>query len=141
MKKSKDNTSDAYQTLISIDQIGDSSANDLINYFNNEINLKTLDELLNEIQILDVHHKFIQSPYSGKTVVLTGSLNTMSRDEAKNKLQNLGAKVSSSVSKNTDIVIIGGDSGSKAKKAYELKIKTMNEEEWLNSINLEKNNI
>ena len=141
MKKSKDNTSDAYQTLISIDQIGDSSANDLINYFNNEINLKTLDELLNEIQILDVHHKFIQSPYSEKTVVLTGSLNTMSRDEAKNKLQNLGAKVSSSVSKNTDIVIIGADSGSKAKKAYELKIKTMNEEEWLNSINLEKNNI
>ena len=81
----------------------------------------------------------MQSPYSGKNVVLTGSLNTMSRDEAKNKLQNLGAKVSSSVSKNTDIVIIGADSGSKAKKAYELKIKTMNEEEWSNSINLKKN--
>ena len=63
----------------------------------------------------------------------------MSRDEAKNKLQNLGAKISSSVSKNTDIVIIGEDSGSKEKKAYELNIKTMNEEEWLNSINLEKN--
>ena len=58
----------------------------------------------------------------------------MSRDEAKNILQDKGAKVSNSISKSTDFVIVGDKAGSKAKKAYALKIKTLNEEEWLKTL-------
>ena len=65
---------------------------------------------------------------------MTGTLDTMSRDEAKQKLNNLGAKVSSSVSKNTNYVIVGDQPGSKAKKAKELKIPIINENEWIEII-------
>ena len=135
MTKSKDTLSIAYQNLISIDQIGKSSADDLIQYFNCEQNIKTLDKLLNYIEILDINFKSINSPYSGKTIVLTGTLKSMSRDEAKSILQNMGAKVSSSISKNTDFVIVGDQAGSKAKKAFDLNIETINEDEWIKTIN------
>ena len=65
---------------------------------------------------------------------MTGTLDTMSRDEAKQKLNNLGAKVSGSVSKNTDYVIVGEQPGSKAKKAKELNIPIINENEWVEII-------
>ena len=97
MKKSKNILSESYHKLISIDQIGKSSADDLIEYFNSEKNINTLDKLLECIEIQDVSLKSINSIYSGKTIVLTGSLKTMSRDEAKNILQNMGAKVSRSI--------------------------------------------
>ena len=93
-----------------------------------------LKELLNYIRIENVEQKLINSPYKDKIVVLTGTLDTMSRDEAKQKLNNLGAKVSSSVSKNTDYVIVGEQPGSKAKKAKELKIPIINENEWVEII-------
>ena len=83
---------------------------------------------------LKIEQKLINSPYKDKIVVLTGTLNTMSRDEAKQKLNNLGAKVSSSVSKNTDYVIVGDQPGSKAKKAKELNIPIINENEWIEII-------
>ena len=135
IRNSKDKNSESYQKLISIDQIGESSANDLIEYFNSERNTIILDKLLMYIEIEDISLKSIDSVYSGKTIVLTGSLNTMSRDEAKNILQNMGAKVSNSISKNTDFVIIGDQAGSKAKKAYDLNIPTVNESDWLKIIN------
>ena len=135
MKKSKDILSESYHKLVSIDQIGKSSADDLIEYFNSEKNINTLNKLLEYIEIQDVNLKSVNSIYSGKTIVLTGSLKTMSRDEAKNILQNMGAKVSSSISKSTDFVIVGDQAGSKAKKAYDLNIETINELEWLKTIN------
>ena len=135
MINSRDPLSNSYQNLISIDQIGQSSADDLIQYFNSEQNLKMLDKLLKYIEIQDINFKSVNSPYSGKTIVLTGSLMSMSRDEAKSILQNMGAKVSSSISKNTDFVIVGDQAGSKAKKAFDLNIETINEEEWLKTIN------
>jgi DNA ligase (NAD+) len=135
MINSRDPLSNSYQNLISIDQIGKSSADDLIQYFNSEQNLNMLDKLLKYIEIQDINFKSINSPYSGKTIVLTGSLRSMSRDEAKSILQNMGAKVSSSISKNTDFVIVGDQAGSKAKKAFDLNIETINEEEWLKTIN------
>ena len=135
MINSKDPLSNSYQNLISIDQIGKSSADDLIQYFSSEQNLNMLDKLLKYIEIQDIDFKAVNSPYSGKTIVLTGSLRSMSRDEAKSILQNMGAKVSSSISKNTDFVIVGDQAGSKAKKAFDLNIETINEEEWLKTIN------
>lgn len=71
------------------------------------------------------------SPIAGKTVVFTGTLATMSRDEAKARAEALGAKVSGSVSTKTDLVVVGADAGSKAKKARELGVKTIDEDEWV----------
>ena len=73
----------------------------------------------------------ISSPISGKTIVFTGTLNTITRMEAKNSAENLGARVSGSVSSKTDLVIIGDNAGSKAKKAAELGIKMISEAEWI----------
>jgi len=70
------------------------------------------------------------SPVSGKTVVFTGTLETMTRQEAKSRAEALGAKVAGSVSAKTDYVVVGADAGSKAKKATELNIPMLSEEEW-----------
>ena len=134
MKKASDRFSDSFQKLVSIDQIGENIAEDIILFFNTSSNLIMLKELLNYIRIENVEQKLINSPYKDKIVVLTGTLDTMSRDEAKQKLNNLGAKVSSSVSKNTDYVIVGEQPGSKAKKAKELNIPIINENEWVEII-------
>ena len=134
MEKANDKLSDSFQKLVSIDQIGENIAEDIILFFNTSSNLIMLKELLNYIRIENVEQKLINSPYKDKIVVLTGTLDTMSRDEAKQKLNNLGAKVSSSVSKNTDYVIVGEQPGSKAKKAKELNIPIINENEWVEII-------
>ncbi len=134
MEKANDKLSDSFQKLVSIDQIGENIAEDIILFFNTSSNLIMLKELLNYIRIENVEQKLINSPYRNKIVVLTGTLDTMSRDEAKQKLNNLGAKVSSSVSKNTDYVIVGDQPGSKAKKAKELNIPIINENEWIEII-------
>ena len=134
MEKANDKLSDSFQKLVSIDQIGENIAEDIILFFNTSSNLIMLKELLNYVRIENVEQKLINSPYKDKIVVLTGTLDTMSRDEAKQKLNNLGAKVSSSVSKNTDYVIVGDQPGSKAKKAKELNIPIVNENEWIEII-------
>ena len=134
MEKANDKLSDSFQKLVSIDQIGENIAEDIILFFNTSSNLIMLKELLNYVRIENVEQKLINSPYKDKIVVLTGTLDTMSRDEAKQKLNNLGAKVSSSVSKNTDYVIVGDQPGSKAKKAKELNIPIINENEWIEII-------
>ncbi|MEP6147184.1 MAG: NAD-dependent DNA ligase LigA [Nisaea sp.] len=135
MLEAADPESEAYASLINIDQIGQSVAGDLIAFFHEDHNRAVLEDLDNELEIeafeLTVSD---DSPIAGKTVVFTGTLTTVSRGEAKAKAESLGAKVAGSVSKKTDFVVVGADAGSKARKAEELGLTILSEEEWLTMI-------
>ncbi|KEI00195.1 NAD-dependent DNA ligase LigA [Clostridium botulinum] len=124
-----------FDELISVEDIGDIVAKCIMEFFKDDTILKSIDELLE----LGVNPKFQEEEiqeniFNGKTVVVTGSLNSFSRSEIKEKLQSLGAKVSSSVSKKTDYVIVGKDPGSKYEKAVELNVKIIEEDEFKNII-------
>lgn len=126
-----DPESDALAELLAIDGIGASMAGDLIAFFgephNQEVIAALKEQLTIEEFVLEVSST---SPVTGKTVVFTGKLLTMSRDEAKATAESLGAKVAGSVSKKTDYVVAGADAGSKLKKAESLGVKVLTEEEW-----------
>ena len=127
-----DHDSEAYGELIDIDGIGPAMADDLIGFFKEAHNLQVLDDLQQALDIEDfVAADTSGSPVSGMTLVFTGNLETMSRSEAKARAESLGAKVAGSVSAKTDIVIAGPGAGSKRKKAEDLKVKVISEEEWL----------
>ena len=132
MVKAEDQSSEAFQKLVSIDQIGEKVANDLVAFFNSDLNKNIFKKLLTNIEIENYTSSFNESPYTGKTIVLTGTLSNMSREEAKYLIQNMGAKIGNSVSKNTDFLIVGENPGSKVKKAIELNIQIINEKEWSN---------
>jgi DNA ligase (NAD+) len=122
----------AWQQLVSIDQIGPSVAEDLAAFFAEPHNLHVLDELAKQLTVEDfVQSVPADSPVAGKTVVFTGTLVTMSRDEAKARAQSLGAKVAGSVSAKTDYVVAGAEAGSKLTKAQELGVAVLTEQEWL----------
>jgi DNA ligase (NAD+) len=135
MIAAQDAESPAYHELDNIEGIGPSVATDIIAFFGEAHNLKALADLEREITVLDfVQPKTSGSPIAGKTVVFTGELVAMTRNEAKARAESLGAKVASSVSKKTDYVIAGADAGSKATKAKELGVTTLTEQEWLDLI-------
>ncbi len=135
MLEAQDPDSPAYQDLGNIEGIGPSVAADILGFFAEEHNLAVLADLEKELTIEDVAAPAAGgSPIAGKTVVFTGTLETMSRNEAKATAESLGAKVAGSVSKKTDIVVVGADAGSKAKKAAELGVTTMSETEFLKLI-------
>jgi DNA ligase (NAD+) len=111
--------------------IGPEVANALLDFFEEEHNREVLANLLAAgVQPADVVWQTKESPVTGKTLVFTGSLETLSRDEAKAQAEALGAKVSGSVSAKTDLVIAGPGAGSKLKKAQELGIQVIDEAEW-----------
>jgi DNA ligase (NAD+) len=123
--------SDERLELGSISGIGPTIAEELTDFFGEDRNIAALDELAAELTIEDAAHtEAADSPIAGKTVVFTGTLETMTRPEAKARAEALGAKVTDSVSKKTDIVVVGIDAGSKARKATELGVRTMTEAEW-----------
>jgi DNA ligase (NAD+) len=123
--------SDERLALGSILRIGESIAEELVDFFGEPRNLEALDTLAAKLTIEDAERPAAaDSPVAGKIVVFTGTLQTMSRPEAKAQAERLGARVTDSVSKKTDYVIIGADAGSKAKRATELGVKTLTEEEW-----------
>jgi DNA ligase (NAD+) len=123
--------SDERLALGSISGIGPTIAEELTDFFGEDRNIAALNELAGELTIEDAARAdAADSPIAGKTVVFTGSLETMSRPEAKARAESLGAKVTDSVSKKTDIVVVGADAGSKARKAIELGVRTMTEAEW-----------
>ncbi|MFQ1011734.1 NAD-dependent DNA ligase LigA [Gilliamella apicola] len=127
------------EQLQTVNDIGVVIAESIIDFFQEPHNRNVIEQLTSEeinIHWQDVTPQtqttIVDSPFSGKTVVLTGTLSLLTRDEAKNKLKQLGAKVTGSVSKNTDLVIAGEAAGSKLDKAQELGIKVIDEQEMLN---------
>ena len=120
-----------YEDVASVDGMGEVSAMALITFFAEPHNQDMLDALLTELNVQDAAKLATDSPVAGKTVVFTGTLEQMTRDEAKARAQAIGAKVSGSVSKKTDILVAGPGAGSKLKKAQELDVQVLSEEEWL----------
>jgi DNA ligase (NAD+) len=122
--------SDARLELGSISGVGPAIASDLVAFFAERHNLDTLEALEREVRVQDAAAATISgSPLAGKVMVFTGTL-TMARPEAKARAEALGAKVTESVSKKTDYVVVGEDAGSKAKKAAELGITILTEQEF-----------
>ncbi|MCL4105464.1 UNVERIFIED_CONTAM: hypothetical protein GTU68_055595 [Idotea baltica] len=121
----------AWEELLDIDGVGEVMAGSLVAAFQAPAERASIDRLAAELDIQDAEPRgAIESPVAGKTVVFTGTLKTMSRAEAKARAETLGAKVSGSVSAKTDLVIAGPGAGSKAKKAQDLGVETVDEEGW-----------
>ena len=132
----KGNLSDAIiEQMQSIDGLGPKAIDSFIEYLNYKDNKREIIKLL---ELCDVYlDKTItkNSSITGKTILFTGTLKNMSRAEAKSQAENLGAKVVSSISKSTDILVSGEKSGSKLSKAKELGVKVVTEEEWISISN------
>ncbi len=124
----------AWADLIGIDGIGATLGLSLSDAFANTDERKAFDDLRQHLTILPPEAPSSESPVAGQTVVFTGTLEKMTRAEAKTRAEALGAKVSGSVSKKTDLLVAGPGAGSKAKKAADLGIKTLDEDGWLQLI-------
>ena len=135
--KTLDNLKKAtYEDLIRINEIGPEIAESVVDFFRNEQNLKLIDKMLKGgVQIIyEEEKKPVSSPFAGKTVVFTGALSNFTREEAKEIVERLGGKVAPSVSRKTDLVVVGENPGSKFQKAQQLGIKMINEEEFMRLI-------
>ncbi|MGI3903660.1 MAG: NAD-dependent DNA ligase LigA [Janthinobacterium lividum] len=126
-----DPASEGRAELRTIDGFGDAAAETLAEFFADPDNRREWDRLLGEVTVEPMAAAAASSPIAGQVIVFTGSLERMTRDEAKARAEALGAKVSGSVSKKTDIVVVGPGAGSKEKKARELGLKVITEEDWL----------
>ncbi|MEM1146302.1 MAG: NAD-dependent DNA ligase LigA [Pseudomonadota bacterium] len=122
---------EAEQSLKAIDGIGGAAVGSLKTFVSEAHNQTMMTALLAEVQVLDGEAPASESPVAGKTVVFTGTLEAMTRDEAKARATALGAKVSGSVSARTDILVAGPGAGSKLKKAQDLDVSVMTEAEWI----------
>jgi len=129
-----------YDELSKISDIGEIIATSIVNYFQNDENI----QLINKLKEYDVNMKYTSGAviqdeeFSGKTFVLTGTLNNITRDEASEIIENMGGKVTGSVSSKTSVVIVGDNPGSKYDKAVNLGIEIWQEEEFLEKTNREK---
>jgi DNA ligase (NAD+) len=123
--------SEAREKLISIDGIGEVVAEAVADFFMEPHNETALDALLAQVRTTPMEAVKSDSPVAGKTVVFTGALQKMTREEAKAMAERFGAKVSGSISKKTDLLIAGADAGSKLAKARELGVETIDEDAWL----------
>jgi DNA ligase (NAD+) len=118
------------EEMDALDQIGDTVIESLGEYFSEAHNVRRIDRLVKQVKIRDAEKPRQDSAVAGKTVVFTGTLETMTRDEAKASAERLGAKVSGSVSKKTDYVVAGPGAGSKLADAKKLGVKVLTEDEW-----------
>ena len=133
LKLAKDDA-EAREEMDALDQIGDSVIESLHDYFSEAHNLRRIERLAAQVRIRDAEKPRKDSAVAGKTVVFTGTLEQMTREEAKAAAERLGAKVSGSVSKKTDYVVAGPKAGSKLAEATKLGVKVLTEDEWLNLI-------
>jgi DNA ligase (NAD+) len=129
-EESGEAASEATAELLSIDGVGPVVVEALGDFFHEEHNRQVWDDLLGEVAPPDYVVETKESPVSGKTVVFTGKLETMSRDEAKAQAERLGARAAGSVSPKTDLVVAGPGAGSKMKKATDLGIEVIDEAAW-----------
>ena len=126
---------EAWDELIGIDGVGEVMARSLVTAFNEPAEKEAIDRLVAHLLVEEAARPVTEgSPVTGKTVVFTGTLEKMTRAEAKSRAEALGAKVSGSVSTRTDIVVAGPGAGSKAKKAAELGVEVLDEDAWLQLI-------
>jgi DNA ligase (NAD+) len=125
---------EAIADMDNLDQIGDTVIAAVAAYFGEEHNRGIVERLTGEVKILDAEKPKRDTAIAGKTVVFTGSLEKMTRDEAKAMAERLGAKVAGSVSKKTDLVVAGPGAGSKLAKAKEFGVATMTEDEWFDLV-------
>ncbi len=122
---------EAIAEMDALDQIGDTVIESIKDYFGEKHNKDIVERLTKQVDILDVERPKTDSKIAGKTVVFTGSLEKMTREEAKAQAERLGAHASGSVSKKTDFVVAGPGAGSKFAEAKKLGIKVLSEDEWL----------
>jgi DNA ligase (NAD+) len=130
----RDRLGEAFAALDNIEGIGPTVAASIAEFFAEPHNLEVVAELLKEVRPEPLEAVDHASPISGKIVVFTGTLERMTRSEAKAKAERLGAKVAGSVSKSTDYVVAGPGAGSKLKNAEALGVKVLSEEDWLKLI-------
>jgi DNA ligase (NAD+) len=121
---------DAWTELNAIDGIGEVVAEALVQFFGEPHNRDVVDELLKHVRVTALEARSTSSPVAGKTVVFTGALERMTRDEAKAMAERLGAKVSGSVSKKTDLLVAGPGAGSKLKDAEKYGVEVIDEAAW-----------
>jgi len=141
MEAAIDPDSEAGKDLLSINGIGESMAEDIVSFFREPQNQEVLNKLCSPrddgeplVTIRDFEPMNMASPVSGKTVVFTGRMETMSRSEAKAHAERSGANVASSVSRKTDYVVTGPGAGSKEKEARKLGLTILSERGWLDLI-------
>lgn len=131
IEAAKGKETEAFKELDAIEGIGEVVAEAIADFFAEPHNVRVVDELLKEVSPQPLEAVDSTSAVSGKTVVFTGTLTLLTRNEAKSQAERLGAKVAGSVSKKTDYVVAGADAGSKLAKARELGVKVLDEAEWL----------
>ena len=141
MEAAVDPDSEAREDLLSINGIGESMVEDIVSFFREPQNQEVLNKLFSPrdnsespVTVRDFEPMNMASPVSGKTVVFTGKMETMSRSEAKAHAERSGANVASSVSRKTDYVVTGPGAGSKEKEARKLGLTILSEREWLDLI-------
>ena len=123
------------ENLNDIDGLGPKVVISITEFLNESINLNEINKLISLCKIKKYNKVVIDSPFNNKSIIFTGKLLEMSREEAKKTATDIGAKISSTISSKTDYLIYGDKPGSKLKKAKELNIKILNEKEWKNIIN------
>ena len=126
---------EARAEMDALDQIGDTVIDSIAAYFGESHNRKIVENLSKQVTVIDVEKPKSDSKIAGKTVVFTGSLEKLTRDEAKAQAERLGAHAAGSVSKKTDLVVAGPGAGSKLTKAKELGIEVISEDDWLKLVN------
>jgi DNA ligase (NAD+) len=124
---------ESYGRLCNVEQIGVTTADAICEFFGEGHNVEIIKDLRKQLTVEGVKRRVIaaDAPLKDKIVVFTGELSVMTRDAAKARAEELGAKVTDSVSKKTSLVVVGENAGSKARKAAELGIQTLTEDEWV----------